>query len=222
MARTPTLRTSNQSASKGDRTRDAIVDTIVDLVNAQPIDRIRVADICAPSQLAVGAFYFHFRSKDDALDQIATAVVGEVYDAALAVPHSTDLFSEVVGILSEFYRCVLEQRARVKAFMIIINARRHPNVRTSWMNRRALLVDRVAARITETRGDGAGSGFASSTVTAHFLIGALERFYDDVFLLAIDDILPAEAANFDVFVRQQAQTWVQVMNGGRGPIQKTE
>ncbi len=183
------------------------------LVNERPLDAIRIADICAPSGLAVGAFYFHFKSRDDALDQIATAVVVDVFDAALAVPHSEDLFSEIVGILSEFYRAAFEQRPRIKAFFHILNARRHPEVRKAWQKRRTRFVDRLVARIGEATADGGITVFDSPLVTAHFLIGGLERFYDDVFFLTIDDVLPVEAGNFDVFVRQQAGLWVRVIVG---------
>ena len=202
-----------RAASKGDRTREQLVTTIITLVNERPLDAIRIADICAPSGLAVGAFYFHFKSRDDAFDQIATAVVVDVFDAALAVPHAVDLFSEVAGILGEFYRAALEQRTRIKAFFHILNARRHPQVRKAWQARRARFVARLVARIEEAVMAGATPVFGSATVTAHFLIGALERFYDDVFFLTIDDILPAEAANFDVFVRQQAALWVRAIVG---------
>lgn len=217
MAQSVTAKSADSSETKGHRTREAFVTTIVELVNSRPLDKIRVSDICAPSGLAVGAFYFHFKSKDDALDQVATAVVADVFDGALAVPHSPHLLSEVSGMLSEFYRATVEQRVRVKAFFHIMNARRHPNVRAAWLARRSAMVERVAKRIDEERGDGRAASFASSTVAAHFLIGALERFYDDVFFLTIDDALPREAANFDVFVRQQAETWVRVMTDERSP-----
>lgn len=203
--------TKGRAASKGERTREAINATLVELVNSRSLDEIRVSDICAPSHLAVGAFYFHFKSKDDALDQLATSVVAQVYDGALDVPRADDLFSEIAGILSEFYRAAFEQRDRVKAFFHIMNARRHPSVRAAWMARRAALLARMVKRIEDARGGAAVAGFQSSNVTAHFLIGALERFYDDVFFLTIDNVLPAEAGNFDVFVRQQAQAWVQVI-----------
>lgn len=200
-----------RTSTKGERTRQAIHETLIELVNSRPIDDIKVSDICAPSGLAVGAFYFHFKSKDDALDQLATGVVAQVYDGALTVPRSDDLFSEIAGILSEFYRAACEQRDRVKAFFHIMNARRHPAVRAAWMARRAMLLERLVARIDEARQATKVDGFQSSNVTAHFLIGALERFYDDVFFLTIDRVLPSQAGNFDVFVRQQAQTWVQVI-----------
>lgn len=209
------------AASKGERTREAINTTLVELVNSRSLDEIKVSDICAANGLAVGAFYFHFKGKDDALNQLATSVVAQVYDGALAVPRADDLFSEIAGILSEFYRAAFEQRDRVKAFFHIMNARRHPSVRTAWMARRAALLERLVRRIDEAREGGSVVGFQSSNVTAHFLIGALERFYDDVFFLTIDKILPAEAGNFDVFVRQQAQAWVQVI-AANGKSQKTE
>lgn len=200
-------------ASKGDRTREQLVTTIIALVNERPLDAIRITDICAPSGLAVGAFYFHFKTRDDAFDQIATAVVADIFDAALAVPHADDLFSEIAGILGEFYRAALEQRARIKAFFHILNARRHPLVRAAWQARRARFVDRLVLRFDAEVAAGATPVFASSNVAAHFLLGALERFYDDVFFLTIDDVLPVQAANFDVFVRQQAEAWVRIVTG---------
>lgn len=213
----PRSQPAKRAASKGDRTREQLVATIVTLVNERPLDAIRIADICAPSGLAVGAFYFHFKSRDDAFDQIATAIVSDVFDAALAVPPAADLFSELSGILGEFYRAALEQRARIKAFFHILNARRHPCVRKAWQARRARFLARLIARIDAAVAAGAQPVFGSANVTAHYLIGGLERFYDDVFFLTIDDILPAEAGNYDVFVRQQAAAWVSIITGKAPP-----
>lgn len=193
-------------ASKGERTRDQLVATIIALVNRYPLDDIRIADICAPHGLAAGAFYFHFKGKDDAFETIGTEAVERLYAPVLAAPAAADFFSECVEILSQFYRAAIERRSEVRAIFMILNARRHAAVRDAWLAVRHRLQQRLAARIAAERGHGGGV-FASANVTAHYLLCGLERFYDDVFFLTIDAELPAEAGNFDVFVRQQARLW---------------
>lgn len=197
--------------SKGARTRALLTQSVIDLVNSRPIDDIKIADICAPIGLAVGAFYFHFASKDDALDKVAVGVINDVFEQAIASPHSDDLFSEIVGILSEFYRVSLEERLKIRAVFIIIQTR-HP-VRLAWLEIRRRLIARLVARFARERTSAPGA-FASDHVLAHFLTGALERFYDDVFFLPPESELPAIAANYDVFVRQQALVWVRAISGG--------
>ncbi|KPF73697.1 hypothetical protein IP88_08505 [alpha proteobacterium AAP81b] len=193
--------------SKGERTRDQLVETIVALVNERPLDDIRIADICAPHGLAAGAFYFHFKGKDDAFEAIGIEAVTRLYAPVLAAPPAADFFSECVEILTQFYRAAIERRSEVRAIFMILNARRHAGVRDAWLAVRRQLQQRLAARIAVERGTTGTGAFASANVTAHYLLCGLERFYDDVFFLTIDADLPAEAANFDVFVRQQARLW---------------
>lgn len=196
--------------SKGERTRALLLQAVADLVNSRPIEEIRVTDICKPAGLASGAFYFHFSGKDDAIDQMAINAIDDVFRDTLAVPHSDDLYSEIVTILAEFYRAYIEQRLRIRSVFIVLQSRRP--VRLAWLEVRKALIARLSKRFESERPASSG-GFVSDHVLAHFLTGALERFFDDVFFLSPDEELPAEAASYDVFVRQQALVWVRAING---------
>jgi hypothetical protein len=57
-----------KSPTKGQRTREALKAVVVGLVNEKPLAEIKVGDLCERSGLSVGAFYFHFQGRDDALD----------------------------------------------------------------------------------------------------------------------------------------------------------
>jgi AcrR family transcriptional regulator len=213
MSRSPKSRTDRPTCTKGDRTREQLISTIVDLVNARPLDAIRIADICEPSGLAASSFYFHFKGRDDAYEQIAVETVRELFEEALGLPPAPELLDEVTGLLDVFHRAALKRRARIKAFFHILNARRNPEVRKVWQGLHGQLVARLQARIDAEKAAGAEPVFASSAVLAQYLVGALERFYDDVFVLTMDKDLPALAGSREVFVLQQARMWCLLVRG---------
>ena len=84
--------------------RHEILDAAVDLLAAQPPDEIAVSDIAAQCGMTPAAFYYHFASKDEILDEIVgsfadrwTAVVQE---AIAEVRSPDDLAACVDAVLS--------------------------------------------------------------------------------------------------------------------------
>jgi len=57
-------RKESSRTAKGQQTRQAIFDTAVDLFAKKGYDKVTVDDICARVGVTKGAFYNHFRSKD--------------------------------------------------------------------------------------------------------------------------------------------------------------
>jgi AcrR family transcriptional regulator len=198
------------SLTKGQRTRETLMGMVVGLVNEKPLAEIKVADVCARSGLAVGAFYFHFTGKDDALEQTAIEILGAFFSGVLATPASDDLHSEIYGLISEFHRGYIENRLKIRAVFVILGA--HRRVRLAWLEARLQLVERLAAAFARAR-PAAPPAFQSDYVLAQYLLSALERFYEEVFFAPSYSRLHDEAANFDVFVRQQARLWHRAVVG---------
>lgn len=83
---------SSRPANRPSR-RHEILESAVDLLAAQPPDEIAVSDIAAHCGMTPAAFYYHFASKDEILDEIvnefATSWSAQV-TAALGQVHSRE------------------------------------------------------------------------------------------------------------------------------------
>ncbi len=73
--------------------RHEILEAAIDLLAAQPPDEIAVSDIAARCGMTPAAFYYHFASKDEILDEIVGTFADRWSNAvqeALAAVHSID------------------------------------------------------------------------------------------------------------------------------------
>jgi hypothetical protein len=81
-----------------------------------------------------------------------------------------------------------------------------------WLALRAQIIARLADSFAAAHPP-SDAGFASTYVLAQFLMGALERFFDDVYVAPPDGELGKAAAAADVFVRQQVDVWYRAAMG---------
>ncbi|WP_298124502.1 TetR/AcrR family transcriptional regulator [Brevundimonas sp.] len=202
--------TAPSRRSKGERTRAHIDQCVIELVNEMPVADVKISTICTRAGIAVGAFYFHFASREEALESAAAVGLTQVYTALLEAPAHEDLMQELVAFLGVFDQFRTDHPDRVAAIYRIVAA--HRPVRATWLNLRGCVIDRLTARFARARA-GVEGGFASDYVLAQFLLGAVERFTDDVFVGSPDDRLPVEAGDPDVYLRQQALTWHRAILG---------
>lgn len=83
---------SSRPANRPSR-RHEILEAAVDLLATQPPDEIAVSDIAAHCGMTPAAFYYHFTSKDEILDEIVAGFAerwSEDVSAALAEVHSAE------------------------------------------------------------------------------------------------------------------------------------
>ena len=62
-------------ASRGDRTRAALVDSALELFGRKGVERTSIDEITAAANVAKGTFYVHFQRKQDVLLELAAQVV---------------------------------------------------------------------------------------------------------------------------------------------------
>ena len=83
---------SSRPANRPSR-RHEILEAAVDLLAVQPPDEIAVSDIAAHCGMTPAAFYYHFASKDEILDEIVAGFAeqwSETVQAALAEVHGQE------------------------------------------------------------------------------------------------------------------------------------
>jgi AcrR family transcriptional regulator len=206
-------------ATKGQRTRQAFKAAVVDLIHEKSLAEVKVGDLCERTGLSVGAFYFHFRGRDDALEQTAIEILDAFFAGVLSAPAGEDLFGEIVDLLSGFHRGYVEQRLEIRAVLVILGA--HRPVRQAWLASRLRLVERMVCTFARVRPASPGA-FQSDYVLAQYLLSALERFYEEALFTPSYPRLHEEAASFEVFVLQQARLWHRAVVGHDPVDPKTE
>ena len=108
---------SSRPANRPSR-RHEILDAAVELLAAQPPDEIAVSDIAAHCGMTPAAFYYHFSSKDEILDEIVKQFAGEWSDAvqgALGRVHSRD---DLEGCIDEVLAWVEEHERPARVFFV--------------------------------------------------------------------------------------------------------
>jgi TetR/AcrR family transcriptional regulator, ethionamide resistance regulator len=71
-------------ATKGDLTRQRILDVVAELMGVLPFDAISIAEITRRAEVTRPAFYFHFPSKGAAVAALLTELFDEFIEAASA------------------------------------------------------------------------------------------------------------------------------------------
>lgn len=99
MPKTRTTRPANRPSR-----RHEILESAIDLLAVQPPDEIAVSDIASHCGMTPAAFYYHFTSKDEILDEIVSAFAERwtavVQEALEGVASPTDLTACVDTVLT--------------------------------------------------------------------------------------------------------------------------
>lgn len=108
---------SGRPANRPSR-RHEILESAIELLAAQPPDAIVVSDIAAHCGMTPAAFYYHFSSKDEILDEIVEEFAGAwttQVTAALAGLHSRD---DLPGCIDEVLDWVEEHEQVAQVYFV--------------------------------------------------------------------------------------------------------
>lgn len=189
--------------SKGDRTRRYIKDTIIRLLLKKSYTQITLGDICREADLTSGAFYFHFRNKDEALYEISCELLEEFYRVFENTGDRKDLQSLIHTFLLQLYEGYTAKGNAMRAMVTIIQA--WPKLHSFWLKIR-LPVERVLEAAVADERRRLGLELGSEAVLAHLFLSSAESFFHDVYA-ANNKRLRKEAGSFDFMVNQQAVIW---------------
>lgn len=92
---------------KAQRTRQAILDAAISLASQVGFEKLNVRDVCARAGVTTGAFYHHFKGKDDLLNQ-GFSSLDSYLESALA-PYDGAAPMERLEALMKFYTQYMEE-----------------------------------------------------------------------------------------------------------------
>jgi AcrR family transcriptional regulator len=195
--------------SKGARTRQNIKDAILELIGERETPDITLEELCARTGLTVGAFYFHFPSKEAAIREIVVDRLRSYFLAVTDMPPQSSLFAEVYAIISHKLAVLHENPAAFRLPYQIIPT--NWDVYAAWLQARSSLIERLASTIARARGR-AQHADGQDHLAAQFLMAGLEGFLENAFF-GQDEMMKKLDLRSAVLARDLAVLWHKAVTG---------
>ena len=185
---------------RGDRTRKMIKRVIAKLAMKKDIADISLAEICAGAKLTTGAVYFHFKGKDDAIEEMVIDEINDVY-ARMVRTGGEDFRTLMARVLAESTAYHHRSKRLPRAIQLVINTR--PRAYAAWIAAREPMVEHFRAVIAGER-QAAGLSTEPAPYLAHFILNSMEDLAMDVFQWNNPTLAPFAATLADWNARQTA------------------
>ncbi len=190
------------SDNRGDRTRKAIKQVIAKLAMKKDVADINLSDICAGANLTTGALYFHFKGKDEAIEDMVVDEVTTLY-AGLIQLQADDFASLVAAVLTASSRYHRTHKRLPRAIELVINSR--PRAYAAWIAGRLPLIERFRQMIAAER-LAHGLDADAAPYLAHFILNSMEDLAMDVFQWNNPTLAPF-AATLEGWNARQTALW---------------
>lgn len=186
--------------TRGDKTRRQIKAVIAKLASKRDLADISLSDICKGSKLTTGAVYFHFKGKDEAVEEMVIDEVETIYGRLLQTEHP-NFEAMVRAIIAQCTAYEQDNGRRSRAIQLIINSR--PRAYEAWIAARAPVIERLTALIAISRRE-AGLAEDASAFLALFILNSIEDLGMDVFQWGNPTLKPYAERAEDWVARQTA------------------
>lgn len=175
---TPQTQAETSTETKGARTRMLILETVAELL-AEKGQRFVLDEVCARTGLTVGAFYFHFKNKEEAIEEVVIHRLRRVHgDALEAIGHGC-LFESIYAIIWLRVTSVEQDRQLFHLpYRVIPTSER---VYTEWLSVRDAVVERLASTVAREKRGANARASSADYLSSQFLMAGLEGFMENAF-----------------------------------------
>ncbi|HEX3916363.1 MAG TPA: TetR family transcriptional regulator [Caulobacteraceae bacterium] len=187
--------------SRGERTRKQIKQAIARLVSRKDVSEINLAEICKAADVTTGALYFHFKNKDDAIEEMIIDEVREVNAARLAAMTGETFADHIKVILTLSSRFHRAKKRLPRAIGVVINSR--PGAYEAWLAARRPVISRLEEAIVRER-QLQGLRPDPAPYLAHFILNSLEDLALDLYQFGNPTLTPFAKTSEDWNARQAA------------------
>ncbi|MEM7687569.1 MAG: TetR/AcrR family transcriptional regulator [Pseudomonadota bacterium] len=200
-----------QKITKGTRTRQFIKDTVLEMYRQPKTKSVTLDRILKATDLTVGAFYFHFKSKDELLEEIAIDCCND-YHAEIVdrVAWDAGFFQIANDIIGSSYQTYIDNPSFTKMMYAVVY--KSPKAYAGWRKSRKILRQRIEDAITSAT-QGRRKVDLDPTFTSYWLLSSLEDFLFSVFMAQGSQKLRQIASSKEAFVDQQAILWYRSVMG---------
>jgi AcrR family transcriptional regulator len=163
--------------------------TIQELIAETGFQDLKLEDVCARAGVTVGAFYFHFPSKDAALEEMWVEMNRDFYEGILAADTGESLESFVKLLLRRSIDLCIESPVLFRVGYWLIP--RSMSVYRSWVDSRSGVVRRLVTLTAASRGR-QGRPSRADALDVHFLMSGLEGFIENLFFGTDETMSPIQ------------------------------
>lgn len=163
---------------RGERTKNRIKRFIAKYGAKHDLSDIKLSDICQSLKITTGAFYFHFKNREEAIEDTILDEIRSVYSAIASEvePKSFEQFAkEVIDRSTEFQ---VSRGHLPRAVQAVINT--SPRVYDGWTEARRPILEELARLIAEER-ESEGLSTEPADYLASYLLNAVEDLGMDAF-----------------------------------------
>ena len=163
------------------RTRDALGDALIDLMQERPFNSITVQDVLARAEVGRSTFYTHYRGKDD----LFFSDVEEFWEAISTMIERSGEDSKRVAPVRELFTHVAE----VKVFLdaLVASGKKH-DVMELGQGQFARAIERRLAKLSTGKGTCSGQFAAASHAVAGALFSSLSWWIDRGMAVSPEDM----------------------------------
>ena len=193
------------ATSKGEATRELLCTSILELVTEQGYAGFRLRDLCERTGLTIGAFYFHFENKEQALEFVAARAAHDLFHGIAAAIQGKPLIDAFRATIQSFQRGYsdirLREQTRFMSSMIPANA----SVSAVYFEERAAVIDALVSAARAER-QHAGLRAGPERATIEYLFSGLADFFTMLYLHN-DAALKKSAGSTTTLADRMARLW---------------
>lgn len=161
---------------KGTRTRQMIKQAVAQLLIEKDVSNIVLDDICKATGLTVGAFYFHFKNKDAALEEVAIDSIEQFYLGFRNISGQDDsVRAELRDIMALLIRTVSDHPQLVRLVFNVVPL--SADARKVWWEHHDLACRRLARLISQLKGQDAPN--REDEMAVQFMMLGMESYLEN-------------------------------------------
>lgn len=194
---------------KGKATREMLDRAILELVNERGFSNFRLQDLCDRTGLTIGAFYFHYKNKDQALESVAASAAEDLFSVIESDIEAKPLKEEFLLAIRDYQRGYSVPHLREQTRMVRSMIPANQIVTDTYFRARSAIISKlVETAVEERRSLGLKSGPERAVI--EYLFSGLADFFELLYL-GDDKELKQSAGSEKKVVERLAELWYQAV-----------
>jgi len=200
---------SGELGKKGQSTRKMLNQVILDLVNERGYTNFRLKDLCERSGLTIGAFYFHYESKEHALREVAADTARELFANITSDIDAKPLEEGFRLTIRDFQRCYSDPQLQGAAKMMRAMIPADSYVTEVYFTEREKVIDNLVDASGQER-QSLGKRRGPERAVVEYLFCGLADFMEMVHLAGNEE-LKRSAGSPNTIARRLGALWYQAV-----------
>jgi len=181
---------ASQKSNRGEKSKALIQEALIYFVSDEGLglSEITLDKICKKSKLTTGAFYFHFKNKDEAIKETAIDKLYGLKRRIDAIKPAEDLYSELRQIILLYIKMFKDQPKVSR--LVYVALRSLPEVHDAYVVIHKSIAHRLEKLFLRER-KATGLTTKDSYLMVEFLLSGIESFIENCFSWKDDEIRKA-------------------------------